>query len=330
MGIRAAFFSGKIAFFCENACKGEAYSPLLTPLRNGAVAALYKQTQKIESYPRFPRAGNTEPIIMNITVKDLMDAGVHFGHQTRRWNPRSKPYVYDHRSGVSIINLEKTYEQLEKAVKVIEDTVAEGKDIMFIGTKRQAQEILREAAAMCNMPYCVNRWLGGTFTNFETILTSLKKYRRFIEMEANGEMDKLYAKEAAAIRREMTRMNRNFEGIKDISKLPGIAFVVDVKTEEIAVAECRKLGIPVVALVDTNSDPTLVDYPIPGNDDAVKSIRLITEVLVEAVQAGLARRVVQVKNPQVISTRDFSSKVQPEVTIAADIDVEKIVTPEEK
>lgn len=267
---------------------------------------------------------------MNITVKDLMDAGVHFGHQTRRWNPRSKPYVYDHRSGVSIINLEKTYEQLEKAVKVIEDTVAEGKDIMFIGTKRQAQEILREAAAMCNMPYCVNRWLGGTFTNFETILTSLKKYRRFIEMEANGEMDKLYAKEAAAIRREMTRMNRNFEGIKDISKLPGIAFVVDVKTEEIAVAECRKLGIPVVALVDTNSDPTLVDYPIPGNDDAVKSIRLITEVLVEAVQAGLARRVVQVKNPQVISTRDFSSKVQPEVTIAADIDVEKIATPEEK
>ncbi|MBO5781785.1 MAG: 30S ribosomal protein S2, partial [Opitutales bacterium] len=188
---------------------------------------------------------------MNITVKDLMDAGVHFGHQTRRWNPRSKPYVYDHRSGVSIINLEKTYEQLEKAVKVIEDIVADGKDIMFIGTKRQAQEILREAASMCNMPFCVNRWLGGTLTNFETILTSLKKYRRFLDMEANGEMDKLYAKEAAAIRREMNRMNRNFEGIKDISKLPGVAFVVDVKTEEIAVAECRKLGIPVVALVDT-------------------------------------------------------------------------------
>ena len=238
---------------------------------------------------------------MNITVKDLMDAGVHFGHQTRRWNPRSKPYVYDHRSGVSIINLEKTYEQLEKSVKVIEDIIAEGKDIIFNGTKRQAQEILREAASMCNMPYCVNRWLGGTFTNFETILTSLKKYHRFIEMENNGEMDKLYAKEAAAIRREMTRMNRNFEGIKDITKLPGVAFVVDVKNEEIAVAECRKLGIPVVALVDTNSDPTAVDYPIPGNDDAVKSIRLITDVLVEAVQAGLSRRTVQVKNPQVIS-----------------------------
>lgn len=262
---------------------------------------------------------------MNITVKDLMDAGVHFGHQTRRWNPRSKPYVYDHRSGVSIINLEKTYEQLEKSVKVIEDIVAEGKDIMFIGTKRQAQEILREAASMCNMPFCVNRWLGGTLTNFETILSSLKKYRRFLEMEANGEMDKLYAKEAAAIRREMSRMNRNFEGIKDIQKLPGVAFVVDVKTEEIAVAECRKLGIPVVALVDTNSDPTSVDYPIPGNDDAVKSIRLITEVLVEAVQAGLSRRVVQTKAPRAVSAKkSAAAEVQPEVTISANIDVEKI------
>ena len=261
---------------------------------------------------------------MNITVKDLMDAGVHFGHQTRRWNPRSKPYVYDHRSGVSIINLEKTYEQLEKSVKVIEDIVAEGKDIMFIGTKRQAQEILREAASMCNMPFCVNRWLGGTLTNFETILSSLKKYRRFLEMEANGEMDKLYAKEAAAIRREMNRMNRNFEGIKDIQKLPGVAFVVDVKTEEIAVSECRKLGIPVVALVDTNSDPTSVDYPIPGNDDAVKSIRLITEILVEAVQAGLSRRVVQVKAPRAVSAKKAAAEVQPEVTISANIDVEKI------
>ena len=261
---------------------------------------------------------------MNITVKDLMDAGVHFGHQTRRWNPRSKPYVYDHRSGVSIINLEQTYEQLEKAVKVIEDIVADGKDIMFIGTKRQAQEILREAASMCNMPFCVNRWLGGTLTNFETILTSLKKYRRFLDMEANGEMDKLYAKEAAAIRREMSRMNRNFEGIKDISKLPGVAFVVDVKTEEIAVAECRKLGIPVVALVDTNSDPTSVDYPIPGNDDAVKSIRLITEVLVEAVQAGLNRRTVQAKAPRAVAGRKAVVSAQPEVTIAADIDVQKI------
>ncbi|MDY6069011.1 MAG: 30S ribosomal protein S2 [Opitutales bacterium] len=267
---------------------------------------------------------------MNITVKDLMDAGVHFGHQVRRWNPRSKPYVYDHRSGVSIINLEKTLEQLTKAAKFIEDTVAENKDIMFVGTKRQAQDILREVAQGCNMPFCVNRWLGGTLTNFATILTSLKKYKKFLDMESSGELDKLYAKEAAAIRRQMTRMNRNFEGIKDISTLPSVAFVVDIKNEEIAVAEFRKLGIPVVALVDTNSDPTSVDLPIPGNDDAVKSIRLIANVIAEAVQAGLARRVVEVKTPAAPAkaVRGRRSKAepkpQPEVNIASDINVDAI------
>ena len=243
---------------------------------------------------------------MNITVKDLLDAGVHFGHQTRRWNPKSKPYVYDHRSGVSIIDLEKTFAALEKAVAFAEEIVAEGKDIMFIGTKRQAQEILREASNMCGMPYCVNRWLGGTLTNFETILTSLKKYRKFQNMEASGELAKLYAKEAAAIRREMSRMDRNFEGIKDITKLPGVAFIVDIKNEEIAVAECRKLGSPVIAMVDTNSDPSLVDFPIPANDDAVKSIRLITEVIVEAIQNGLSRRTAQPKNAQVINKAEAS------------------------
>ena len=262
---------------------------------------------------------------MNITVKDLLDAGVHFGHQTRRWNPKSKPYVFDHRSGVSIIDLEKTYAQLEKSAAALEEIVAGGKDVIFVGTKRQAQEILREAANMCGMPYCVNRWLGGTLTNFETILTSLKKYKKFLGMEAAGALDKLYAKEAAAIRREMDRMNRNFEGIKDISKLPGAAFIVDIKNEEIAVAECRRLGIPVVAIVDTNSDPTLVDYPIPANDDAVKSIRLITEIIVEAIQNGLSRRVAQVKAPQVIAKRDEEAEVS-----FKNIDAEKIEEPQEK
>ncbi len=266
---------------------------------------------------------------MNITLKDLMDAGVHFGHQVRRWNPKSKPYVYDHRSGVSIINLEKTFEQLQKASEAIEEVVASGKDIMFVGTKRQAQEILREAATMCNMPYCVNRWLGGTLTNFETIQSSLKKYRRFLNMEASGELDKLYSKEAAAIRREMDRMNRNFEGIKDITKRPAIVFIVDIKNEEIAVSECNKLGIPTVALVDTNSDPTQVTYPIPGNDDAVKSIRLITEVIVEAVQNGLSKRVVAPKAaaqavvPVAAVSADGQNE-QPEVKFSADIDVENV------
>lgn len=261
---------------------------------------------------------------MNITVKDLLDAGVHFGHQTRRWNPKSKPFVYDHRSGVSIIDLEKTYAQLEKAVAFVEEVVADNKDIMFIGTKRQAQEILREAATTCGMPFCVNHWLGGTLTNFETILTSLKKYKKFLNMESSGELDKLYAKEAAAIRREMSRMNRNFEGIKDISKLPGAVFIVDIKNEEIAVSECRKLGIPIVAMVDTNSDPSLVDYPIPANDDAVKSIRLITEVIVEAIQNGLSRRTVQPKNPQIIG----KAEAQPEAAVEfKQIDVESVEEP---
>ncbi len=272
------------------------------------------------------RKADTEQNNMNITVKDLLDAGVHFGHQTRRWNPKSKPYVYDHRSGVSIIDLEKTYAQLEKAAAFIEETVADNKDIMFVGTKRQAQEILREAAAMCGMPFCVNRWLGGTLTNFETILTSLKKYRKFLNMETSGELDKLYAKEAAAIRREMARMERNFEGIKDISKLPGALFVVDIKNEEIAVSECRKLGIPVVAMVDTNSDPSLVDYPIPANDDAVKSIRLITEIVVEAVQNGLSRRTVQPKNPQIIGKAEVRPEAEAQVEFKQ-IDVEKVEEP---
>ena len=275
-----------------------------------------------------PCFADTELKEMNITVKDLLDAGVHFGHQTRRWNPRSKPYVYDHRSGVSIIDLEKTFSQLEKSVAFIEQIVADGKDVIFVGTKRQAQEILREAATSCGMPYCVNRWLGGTLTNFETILTSLKKYRKFVTMETSGELDKLYAKEAAAIRREMDRMGRNFEGIKDIQKLPGAAFIVDIKNEEIAVSECRKLGIPVVAIVDTNSDPTLVDYPIPANDDAVKSIRLITDVIVEAVQNGLSRRTVQVKNhqplPKVSSVDAASDNNAADVTFSAEIDVNKV------
>ncbi len=256
---------------------------------------------------------------MNITVKDLLDAGAHFGHQTRRWNPKSKPYVYDHRSGVSIIDLEKTFAQLEKSAEFLENVVAEGRDVIFIGTKRQAQEILREAANTVGMPFCVNRWLGGTLTNFETITSSLKKYKRFLKMESDGELDKLYAKEAAAIRREMDRMARNFEGIKDLTKLPGAAFVVDIKNEEIAVSECKKLGIPVVAIVDTNSDPTQVAYPIPANDDAVKSIRLITEVLLEAIQNGLSRRVAQVKTPV---GRAESVEAAPAEPASSEADVE--------
>ncbi len=227
---------------------------------------------------------------MNTTPKDLLDAGVHFGHQLRRWNPKSKPYVYDNRNGISIIDLEKTHDLLGKAYTFAESTVASGKDILFIGTKKQAQEIVREVATACQMPFCVNRWMGGGLTNFTTIKTSLTKYRKFLKMDTDGELAKLPGKEEAAIRRQMARMHRNFEGILQIEELPAALFVIDTKSEEIAVAEANRLGIPVIGLVDTNSDPTMIDHPIPGNDDAVKSIRIIVETLMEAIQNGLNQR----------------------------------------
>ncbi len=231
---------------------------------------------------------NIDP--MNLTPKDLLDAGVHFGHQTKRWNPRSKPFVFDHRQGISIIDLGKTHAALEKAVKFVEDTVGNGGNILFVGTKRQAKEIIREAASATSMPVCVDRWLGGTLTNHETVKKSIAKFKKYQAMETSGELAKLSSKEEAAIKREMVRMQRNFSGIVDMVGLPSAMFVVDVNHEKIAVAEAQRCGIPCVGLCDTNSDPTTLSHPIPGNDDAVKSIRIIVETIVAAIQNGLAQR----------------------------------------
>jgi small subunit ribosomal protein S2 len=227
---------------------------------------------------------------ISITAKDLLDAGVHFGHQTKRWNPRSKPYVFDHRQGVTIIDLTKTHVLLEKACAFLEDTVANGQSVLFVGTKRQAKEIVREAAAITNMPFCVDRWLGGTLTNYETVRRSIAKFKKYQQMETSGEMAKLPRKEESAIKREMTRMQRNFNGIADMGGLPAALFVVDVNHEKIAVAEAGRCKIPCVAIADTNSDPGTVSHPIPGNDDAVKSIRIIVDAVVAAIQSGLALR----------------------------------------
>lgn len=257
---------------------------------------------------------------MNTTPKDLLDAGVHFGHQLRRWNPKSKPYVYDNRNGISIIDLEKTHALLEKACEKVEEVVASGKDVLFIGTKKQAQEIVREAATACQMPFCVNRWMGGGLTNFATIKTSLTKYRKFLKMDQDGELEKLPGKEEAAIRRQMSRMNRNFEGILEIEELPAAVFVIDTKNEEIAVAEATRLGIPVIGLVDTNSDPTVLDFPVPGNDDAVKSIRIIVETIMEAIQEGLAKREakkVQKSAGPIVREQVFEQQEDVEVTLPA-------------
>jgi small subunit ribosomal protein S2 len=264
---------------------------------------------------------------MNISMKDLLDAGVHFGHQVRRWNPKSKPFVYDHRHGISIINLEKTYALLEAASAFVEGLAAEGKTLMVVGTKKQAQEIVRESATTVNMPYAASRWLGGALTNWETCKRSLDKYRRYLGMEADGSLQKLPGKEAAAIRREMSRMNRNFEGMLEMKELPAALIVIDVKNEEIAVKEAHRLGIPVIALVDTNSDPSLVDHPIPGNDDAAKSIRLVMDVLVEAIQNGVARREdLGGDAPSGISQflpQEFIES-EPEVTLSPEISMDEV------
>lgn len=227
---------------------------------------------------------------ISISAKDLLDAGVHFGHQTKRWNPRSKPFVFDHRQGVTIIDLTKTHAALEKACAYIEETVGNGNNILLVGTKRQSKDIVREAAAATNMPFVVDRWLGGTLTNYETVKKSVAKFKKYQQMETSGEMSKLPRKEESAIKREMTRMQRNFNGIVEMGGLPSAIFIVDVSHEAIAVAEAARCGIPCIALVDTNSDPGLVSHPIPGNDDAVKSIRIIVETITQAIQNGLAAR----------------------------------------
>ena len=250
---------------------------------------------------------------MKITPKDLLDAGVHFGHQLKRWNPKSKPFIHDNRNGISIIDLEKTQNQLLVASDFLEEIVSSGKDVLFVGTKKQAQDIIKEAAVECKMPYCVNRWMGGGLTNFSTIKTSLTKYKNFLKLDQDGELEKLPGKEEASIRRQMSRMNRNFEGIINIEELPSALIVIDIKNEEIAVAEANRLKIPVVALVDTNSDPSKVDFPIPGNDDAVKSIRIIIEILMEAIIRGLDKRESKI-------SKNVSKTVLPDATFEQEDD----------
>jgi small subunit ribosomal protein S2 len=274
---------------------------------------------------------------ISITVKDLLDAGVHFGHQTKRWNPRSKPYIFDHRQGISIIDLGKTHALLGQACNALEDLVANGGDVLLVGTKRQAQEIIREAAAATGMPCVVNRWLGGTLTNFETIKKSIAKFKKYQQMETSGDLAKLPKKEESAIKREMARMLRNFDGITGLTQLPEGMFVVDVNYHTIAVAEANRVGMVTVGLVDTNSDPTLLTHPIPGNDDAVKSIRIIVDAVVAAIQSGLAQREVRRQQKgaaDLKAVHDAQAAVQAAADAAAapvapepEIDLDKIELP---
>lgn len=258
---------------------------------------------------------------MNLTPKDLLDAGVHLGHQTKRWNPRSKPYIFDHRQGITIIDLEKTHAALTKACAFVESLVAGGGDVLLIGTKRQAQELIREAATATGMPYVTTRWMGGTLTNFETIKKSLAKFKKYQAMDASGELAKFSSKEESAIRREMARMTRNFDGIIGLTGLPAAVFIIDTNYEEIAVAEAKRMNIPSIGLVDTNSDPTQLTHPIPGNDDAAKSVRIIIETVVEAITQGLAHRETR------RSAHAEAKAASTGVSSTGEVDLDKIALP---
>lgn len=220
----------------------------------------------------------------DLTIQDLIESGLHFGHQTKRWNPKMKRYIFAERNGIYIIDLAKTLVALTEARRFIYETVARGRRILMVGTKKQAQQPIREAAEKLKMPHVVNRWLGGTLTNNQTIRKSVTRMREFEKMEADGSINKLPKKEIAAIRRELEKMHYNLSGIADMDALPGALFVVDIGCEAIAVAEANRLKIPVIAIVDTNCDPDPIDYPIPGNEDAIRAIRLVVDAISTTIQ----------------------------------------------
>lgn len=221
-----------------------------------------------------------------VTIKQLLEAGVHFGHQTQRWNPKMKKYIFGERNGIYIINLEITLTCLEKALTFLKQLIAEGKEVLLVGTKRQAQEPLRLAAEGCGMPYVDQRWLGGMLTNFETVRKSVKKLDAIDEMEKEGNFQFVTKKEVLMLKKEREKLLKNLRGVRKMRHLPSALFVIDSKKEEIAIHEAVKLGIPVIAVLDTNGDPDVVDYPIPGNDDAIRAIKLFCELISGAIKEG--------------------------------------------
>jgi len=221
-----------------------------------------------------------------VSMKQLLEAGVHFGHQTKRWNPKMKKYIFTERNGIYIIDLQQTMVLLETAFNFIRDLISQGKTILFVGTKKQTQDAIRDAAKDCGMPYVNTRWLGGMLTNFNTIRKRIEKLIELEKIESSGEENNLPKKELQAIKKEIEKLKRNMEGIKSLENLPDVLFIIDPKKEQIAVTEARKIGIPIVAVVDTNCDPDLVDYVIPGNDDAIRAGTLLADIIAEAVKAG--------------------------------------------
>ena len=221
-----------------------------------------------------------------VAMKQLLEAGVHFGHQTRRWDPKMAEYIFQARNGIHIIDLQKTSKKIDEAYEFLKTQAEEGKKVLFVGTKKQAQECVKEAAEKSGMYYVDQRWLGGMLTNFDTIRTRVQRLKDLEKMQEDGTFEVLPKKEVILLKKEMEKLERNLGGIKDMEKIPGVIFLVDPKKEHIAVLEAKKLGIPIIGLVDTNCNPEEVDYAIPGNDDAIRAVKLITDVMANAIIEG--------------------------------------------
>jgi len=250
--------------------------------------------------------------LANITMKELLEAGVHFGHQTKRWNPKMKEFIFGERNGIYIIDLQKTLKMFKEASKFVQDLAADGRIILFVGTKRQAQDAIAEEAQRCSMYYVNQRWLGGLLTNWITVQKSVKRLKELDEMATDGRYDLLPKKEVIKLERERKHLEANLAGIKNMTRLPDAIFVIDSNKEQIAVRESRKLGIPVVAVVDTNCDPSEVDYVIPGNDDALRAIRLFTSKISESIAEGVHAR----DDKQMA---DIQAVAEPEPVVAAPV-----------
>ena len=239
-----------------------------------------------------------------VAMKQLLEAGVHFGHQTRRWDPKMAEYIFQARNGIHIIDLQKTSKKIDEAYAFLKEQVEEGKTVLFVGTKKQAQECVKEAAEKSGMYYVDQRWLGGMLTNFDTIRTRVQRLKDLEKMQEDGTFEVLPKKEVILLKKEMEKLERNLGGIKDMEKIPGVIFLVDPKKEHIAVLEAKKLGIPVIGLVDTNCNPEEVDYAIPGNDDAIRAVKLITDVMANAIIEG--------KQGEIFETEEVVEEVSEE------------------
>jgi small subunit ribosomal protein S2 len=243
-------------------------------------------TSDTSSMPGVPDATQANPSDAPITIREMMEAGVHFGHQTKRWNPKMKSYIFGARNGIHIIDLQQTVRAFKRAYNFLVSTIAQGRSVLFVGTKKQAQEVIREEALRGGQYYVTNRWLGGTLTNFNSVKGSIDRLHAIEKMSTDGTFERMTKKEVLGITREREKLEKALGGIKSMSELPGAVFIVDVVKEHIAVTEARKLEIPIVAIVDTNCDPDLIDYPIPGNDDAIRSLKLFAGKIAEACVLG--------------------------------------------